>query len=215
MSLLGLTHNGHEPTQLCQKGVHVNYTELVPVPPKNTFNLGLKSPGNQYMLDLFGHPVKDGRYSSDGKCTQPNNPALSALLVTQSVGPFRATGLRPAVQSLRDVLLRVQHELPDLYAMLGSSGMLCSRFTKIRQPDGKLKIGPGISNHSWGAAIDINVGGKLDRQGDGTTQRGLLILSSYFNAAGWYWGAAFTVEDAMHFEASKALLARWKAAGEF
>lgn len=139
---------------------------------------------------------------------------LHALLATRNVGPFKATGLRPALRSLQEVLARVQLEVPDLYALLKSSGMLCSRFTKIRQPDGSMRIGPGISNHSWGAAIDINLGGHLDAQGNGKTQRGLLILSTYFNAAGWYWGAAFPVEDAMHFEASRSLLARWKQAGE-
>lgn len=193
----------------------MDFLELIPVPPKQTFNVGLSSPGNTYMLNLFGHPVQGGAYRSDGKCTAPNNPAFTPLVVTQNVGPFKVTGLRPAVRSLKEVLERVRAELPDLYALLGSSGMLCSRFTKIRRPDGTLKIGPGISNHSWGAAIDINLGGDLDAQGNNKTQRGLLILSSYFNAAGWYWGAAFPVEDAMHFEASKSLLARWKAAGEF
>jgi D-alanyl-D-alanine carboxypeptidase len=193
----------------------MNFLELIPVPPKNTFNLGLTSPKNDHMLELFGHPVEGGAYRSDGKCTQPNSPTFTPLLVTQNVGPFRVTGLRPAVLSLRDILTRVKQEVPDLYAMLGSSGMLCSRFTKIRQPDGSMKIGPGVSNHSWGAALDINLSGNLDAQGNNRTQRGLLILATYFNAAGWYWVAAFPVEDAMHFEASKSLLARWKTAGEF
>jgi len=193
----------------------MNYLELIPVPPKHTFNLGLTSPGNAHMLGLFGHPVKGGAYKPDGSCTTPNEPGFTRLIATQNVGPFRATGLRPALRSLGDIFTRVNREVPDLYALLGSSGMLCARFTKIRQPDGTIKIGPGISNHSWGAAIDINLGGHLDRQGNDLTQRGLLILSAYFNAAGWYWGAAFPTEDAMHFEPSKSLLARWKAAGEF
>lgn len=192
----------------------MNYLELIPVPPKNTFNLGLTSPGNSYMIDLFGHPVQGAAYRTDGKCTQPNSPTFTSLLVTKNVGPFKVTGLKPAVQSLQDVLSRVRQEIPDLYTILGSSGMLCSRFTKIRQPDGTMKIGPGVSNHSWGAALDINLGKNLDAQGNNKTQRGLLVLSSYFNAAGWYWGAAFPVEDAMHFEASKSLLARWKVSGE-
>lgn len=136
--------------------------ELIPVPPKNTFNLGLTSPGNNDMLDLFGHPVQGGAYRSDGKCTQPNSPTFTPLLVTRNVGPFKVTGLRPAVQSLQDILVRVQQEVPDLYTILNSSGMLCSRFTKIKQPNGSIKIGPGVSNHSWGAALDINLGGSLD-----------------------------------------------------
>jgi len=192
----------------------MDFLELTSVPPKNTFNLGLTSPSNSYMIELFGNPVKDAAYSQDGKCTPPNNPDFTPLLVTRNVGPFKVTGLRPAIQSLQDIFMRVKQEVPELYGILASSGMLCARFTKIRQPDGSMKIGPGVSNHSWGAALDINLGGKLDPQGNNKTQRGLLILSTYFNAAGWYWGAAFPVEDAMHFEASRSLLARWKAAGE-
>ena len=84
----------------------------------------------------------------------------------------------------------------------------------IRQPDGSLKIGPSISNHSWGTAIDINVGGVLDKQGNNLTQRGLLVAAPYFNDAGWYWGAAFGTEDAMHFEVSKGTLQSWKVSGK-
>lgn len=192
----------------------MNYLELVPVPPKSTFNLGLSPPNNAYMLALFGHPVLGGTYHPGGKCTAANNPGFMSLLITKSVGPFRATGIKPAIRSLSEVLMRVHDELPDLYALLGSEGMLCARFTKIRRPGGGMKIGPNISNHAWGTAIDIKLRGQLDAQGDGRTQRGLLVLSAYFNAAGWYWGAAFPTEDAMHFEASKTLLARWRQAGE-
>ncbi|MCT4839885.1 M15 family metallopeptidase [Pseudomonas aeruginosa] len=46
-----------------------------------------------------------------------------------------------------------------------------------------------------------------------TRTRGLLILANYFNAAGWYWGAAFPTEDGMHFEVSRGLLAQWKKDG--
>jgi hypothetical protein len=192
----------------------MNYLDLVEVPPRTTFNLGLTSPGNQYMVDLLGHPVKDASYRPDGKCTRPDAPSFTRLLVTKTIGPLKVTGLKPAVQSLQEVLGRVRGEIPDLYALLGTAGMQCARLTKIRQPDGTMRIGPGISNHSWGTAIDLTVQGTLDTPGNNLTQRGLLILSTYFNAAGWSWGASFRVEDAMHFEASKALLARWKAAGD-
>jgi len=193
----------------------VNYTELVPVPDKSTFNLGLTSPRNKDMLGYFGHPVVGGKYDPEGECTTVDSPVLRPLLVTRSVGPFRVTGIRPAVESMKHVLTRVENEVPDLYSILGTAGMQCARYTKIRQPDGTLKIGPNISNHSWGTAVDIKLDGKLDAQGNKLVQRGLLILSTYFNAAGWYWGAAFPVEDAMHFEASRSLLARWKREGRF
>jgi hypothetical protein len=135
-------------------------------------------------------------------------------LKTQSVGPFRVTGILPALESLTEILARVKTEIPALYNVLGTAGMHCARYVKIRRNDGSLQIGPSISNHSWGTAVDIKLSGRLDRQGDGKTYRGLLVLSSYFNAAGWYWGAAFPTEDAMHFEVSKSLLARWKRAGK-
>lgn len=193
----------------------MTYLDLVPLPPENTFNLGLTSPGNSYMLKLFGHPVVNAAYRPDGRCTSPNSPTFKPLLATRNVGPFKVTGLEPAIHSLQSIMMRVKEEVPDLYVLLGSAGMLCSRFTKIKRPDGTIRIGPNVSNHSWGAAIDIKLGGNLDSQGNDKTQRGLMILSTYFNSAGWYWGAAFPVEDAMHFEASKSLLARWRRTGAF
>ena len=191
----------------------MSLTTLLPVPPKSTFNVGLVSPKNAFMLGLFGHPVAGGNYRADGKCTPPNAPNFVALVRTRNVGPFKATGIVPALDSLAEILARVNVEEPALFAKLSTAGMLCARFTKIMKA-GKLKIGPGISNHSFGTAIDIKIDGKLDAQGDGTVQRGLLILSAFFNAAGWYWGAAFPTEDAMHFEASKSLLAKWKKDGK-
>jgi hypothetical protein len=191
----------------------MDYLEKIPLPAKSTFNVGLTSAGNQQMLDLFGHPVKGAAYLKSGDCTSPNNKSFVALLETRSVGPFKVTGLKPALDALTEILARVKAELPDLYDMLGTAGMQCSRFTKIRQKDGTLKIGPNISNHSWGTAVDIKLKGQLDKQGDNDTLRGLLVLSAYFNAANWYWGAGFSTEDAMHFEVSKSLLAKWKAAG--
>ena len=191
----------------------MNLLEKLKVPPRTTFNVGFGSAGNAYMLALFGHPVLEGRYDAAGKCTPVNNPEFKTKITTASVGPFRVTGLKPAVASLKEIFARVQAEVPELYAILGSAGMQCARFTKIRRPDGTLRIGPGISNHSWGTALDIKLAGVLDRQGDSSTQRGLFILSSYFNAAGWYWGAAFPTEDAMHFEVSKSLLEKWRKEG--
>src|SRR5262249_15533035 len=32
---------------------------------------------------------------------------------------------------------------------------------------------------------------------------------------GWFWGAGFSTEDAMHFEASDGLIRKWLADGEF
>lgn len=191
----------------------VDYAELIPVPDKSTFNVGLSSAGNARMLELFGHPVKNAAYSADGSCTAVNNATFKKLLATRNVGPFAATGLMPALDSLKAIMARVSNEVPDLHAMLATDGMLCARFTKIKQPDGTIKIGPNISNHSWGTALDIRLKTKSDKQGDGKTLRGLLVLSAYFNAANWYWGAAFATEDSMHFEVSRSLLKTWRDEG--
>jgi len=191
----------------------MDYLEKIPVPPKETFNVGLMSVRNDRMLELFGHPVKNAKYLPSGDCTPVNNATFAKRLETRNVGPFKVTGLKPALDSMTQILERVKAEVPDLYAMLGTAGMHCARFTKIRQKNGTLKIGPGISNHSWGTAVDIKLKGQLDTQGDKITLRGLLVLSAYFNAASWYWGAGFSTEDAMHFEVSKGLLAKWKQAG--
>ena len=191
----------------------MDFLEKIPVPPKNTFNVGLTSASNAYMLGLFGHPVKNAKYRPDGKCTVVDNAGFSKLLDKRNVGPFSLRGIKPALDAITEILARVKTEQPDLHAILQTDGMLCARFTKIRQPDGKIKIGPGISNHSWGTAVDIKLAGSLDKQGDNFTQRGLLILSTYFNSAGWYWGAAFPTEDAMHFEVSRGLLGKWRQAG--
>lgn len=191
----------------------MNYLEILPVPAKGTFNIGLTSPKNADMISLFGHPVIGGVYDSKGKCTPVNNPDFKKKLATRNVGPFNVTGLNIALDSLTSIFNRVQQEVPDLYSLLQTEGMLCARFTKVKQANGLIKIGPNISNHSWGSALDIKLASNLDVQGDNKVQRGLLVLSTYFNAAGWYWGAAFPTEDGMHFEASKSLLANWRKAG--
>lgn len=67
--------------------------------------------------------------------------------------------------------------------------------------------GPGpsataISNHSWGTAIDLTLDGVLDTYGDDKVHYGL-TLASIFNRHGWFCGAAFRTEDAMHFGATR------------
>ena len=191
----------------------MDFLEKIPVPPKNTFNVGLNPANNAVMLDLFGHPVKNAKYRPDGKCTDIDNQTFKALVETRNVGPFKLTGIKPALDAITQIFARLKVEIPELHAILKTDGMLCARFTKIRQPNGTIKIGPGVSNHSWGTAVDIKLAGHSDTQGDNFTLRGLLILSAFFNSAGWFWGAAFSTEDAMHFEVSRSLLAKWRQAG--
>jgi len=184
----------------------MNFTELLRKPDPATVNIGLKSPGINFITSLLGNP----RDEYTGDCQPVTNTRLKAKMVTQSVGPFRVTGHSAAVESLGAVFAQVKQEVPDLHALLGTAGMLCAR--KVKRKDGTLGKNP--SNHSWGMAIDIKINGQLDGHGDDMTQRGLLILARYMNAAGWYWGVAFPTEDSMHFEASTALLQQWRDAGK-
>eukprot|EP00170_Pyropia_yezoensis_P003010 contig_12606_g3017 len=131
--------------------------------------------------------------------------AKRALFVTASVGPFRVTGLSPAVASLRRVLAAVGAAEPGLAAVLGTVGMGCCRLVR-----GSTR---SYSNHSWGTAIDIQVAGRTDAMGDDAVYAGLAALYPHFEAEGWYWGAGFRREDAMHFEVSDERVREWAAAG--
>jgi len=184
------------------------YLDLLPKPKANTVNAGLASPKLSTLRSIFGEP----RENYTGDC-QPITGPLKNRVITKSVGPFKCTGVDVAVDALRDILATVKAEVPDLYEILGSAGMACARKVKLRQPDGTIKLGTNPSNHSWGLAVDIKLAGALDLQGDDKCYRGLLILSRYFNAAGWYWGVSFPTEDAMHFEVAETTLRRWKKEG--
>jgi len=117
---------------------------------------------------------------------------------------LKVSGLRPAVESLRRILTRVREENPALWAELGHCGMLCCR---------RVRGGSEPSRHSWGCAIDLTFGGRVDPPGDGLCQRGLMEVYRYFREEGWYWGAVFSREDAMHFEVSNQQFKRWVREG--
>jgi hypothetical protein len=187
-----------------------NYIELVPKPDPGAVNIGLNSLRVATARALLGEP----RESYTIECQKITNAALKARIRTESVGPFRATGVDVALAHMREILTDVRTELPDLYAILRSAGMECARKVRLRQPDGTIKAGKNPSNHSWGLAIDIKLDKSLDKQGDNKCLRGLLMLSRYFNAHGWYWGVSFPTEDAMHFEVSEQLLKRWRSEGK-
>lgn len=155
------------------------------------------------MLTLLGNP----RVDVSEECQAVTNSKMKPLIVTENVGPFKATGLRPAVSSLRDVMTEVKKREPELHDLLSSAGMLCVRFVRGSKT--------AISNHSWGTAIDLKIAGELDPYGDGTVQHGLTLLAPVFNEHGWHWGATFGKEDGMHFECSDDLVRRWAADGEF
>ncbi|MGD9614004.1 MAG: peptidoglycan-binding protein [Alphaproteobacteria bacterium] len=161
------------------------------------------------MLQILGRP----RDTFDNECRPATNHPIRALLVTQDVGPFRVTGIRPAVDSLREVLAQVRNAHPEVHAVLGTAGMFCARLIRGSR---------NISNHSWGTAVDIRIGSVLDgvqspsARMDGRTLAGLAAMAPFFNQAGWYWGVGFsTFEDGMHFEVADETIRKWHAEGKF
>lgn len=173
-------------------------SELIPTPAPESINSGYSYAKQSTMLELLGRP----RPTLTTDCAAVSNPKLKALLVTESVGPFRVTGLKPAVESLRQVFASVKEKRPDLYAEVRTAGMLCCRAVRGSKEH--------FSNHAWGTAVDLYFGDYVDALGDDKTQRGLLELYPYFRAAGWFWGAEFSREDSMHMEIADETIRRWK-----
>ena len=156
-------------------------------------------------LALIGAP----RGTYDRSCRPPQNPDFIALLVTHDFGPFCATGLRPAIRALRNVMAEVAAAHPGIFARLTSSGMLCCRRSRSDCPAAT------ISNHAWGIAIDLGIDGQEDPVGARRVRQGLMTIQPVFRRHGFYWGAAFPDAEPGHFEASEQLVRRWAAAGEF
>ena len=169
----------------------------VPRPSPSSINQGLMAVSPEFMIQQLGRPRET--FSAD--CQPMTNPTLLRHLTTGPAGTFTVTGLRPAVESLRRALAQVHVEQPAVHAILGTAGMLCCRFVRGSST--------AISNHSWGTAIDFKLNGVLDRRGDNQVQLGLTLIASIMNEHGWFWGAAFRTEDAMHFEASRMLISQW------
>jgi D-alanyl-D-alanine carboxypeptidase len=170
---------------------------MVPIP--SGINAGLSGSSQATMMSALGNPG-----TPQDSCGTPS-AALQKLLKTDSVGPFRVTGLKPAVDALARVFSAVKAAKPDLYALLGTAGMLCVRHVRGSTTN--------FSNHSWGTAIDMTIGGQLTQRGSTTVQQGLVDLAPFMAAERFYWGAAFPTPDGMHFEASAELIADWKANG--
>ena len=170
----------------------------VPRPAPGSINVGLTTVNNDEMLQKLGPPRSEG-YNT--LCQPPTHPRLRRNLVTDSVGPFRVTGLVPAVVSLKGVMAEISSAQPEVYRAIGTAGMLCCRLQRGSNT--------AISNHSWGTAIDLTIDGVLDAYGDDVVQYGLTLIAPIFNRHGWYWGAAFRKEDGMHFEGSRSLIDEW------
>jgi hypothetical protein len=178
------------------------YAQVVLVADRRNLNTGLTVPTSSWLKETFGLPAEN----LGDNCATMTNPRLAALLQDTQVGPVRVKMLKPAIESLGVILGKIQLADPDLYARINTSGSLCVRLVR--------GSASSVSAHSFGLAVDLNIDGVLDTLGDGRTQLGLTILSDFFNADGWVWGAAYGREDSMHFEVAKETIEKWIAAGQ-
>ncbi|AFL51439.1 putative coiled-coil protein SlyX [Sinorhizobium fredii] len=169
---------------------------------KKRFNDGVIRPRPGVLREILGEP----RSAYSTNCQPVTNARLVRTLETRNFGNFRLTMIRPALDSLGQILERLKKEEPDIFAAIGTAGALCARYVR-----GSAK---SVSSHAWGAAVDLTLKRDLDRMGDGSTQFGLVVLAEFFNDAGWYWGAGYGREDSMHFEVGEALLRKWAAEGK-
>eukprot|EP00755_Sulcionema_specki_P034661 Sspe_Gene.103352::Locus_79171_Transcript_1_1_Confidence_1.000_Length_960::g.103352::m.103352 len=159
---------------------------------------GYVYPDHTFMRSTFGTPC-----IGSVNCNPNVNSNVGDTLVTANVGPFRVTGNKYAVDSLKCALNRVKTEKPTLYNVLGTAGMLCCRWIRGSTTS--------YSNHAWGMAVDFKINGQLDPRGDRKAQRGLHALYPYMHAEGFYWAAGYSrsSEDAMHFEVAKQVAQQW------
>ena len=65
-------------------------------------------------------------------------------------GPFARPGCDQQLQDLIEIFKDIKAKFPEVYASLGSDGMLCARYVRNSTVY--------ISNHSWGTAIDLHFG---------------------------------------------------------
>jgi hypothetical protein len=179
-----------------------SYDQVVLVADRRNLNQGLTVPTPSFLIETLGRP----RETLSDNCDSMQNERLAALLTTRQVGPINVTMLEPALESLDRIFTTIQSVDPDLYARINTAGALC-----VRRIRGSVS---SVSTHSFGLAVDINIDGVLDTLGDGRTQLGLTILSDFFNAEGWVWGAAYSREDSMHFEVSREKVEEWVAEGK-
>jgi hypothetical protein len=185
-----------------------DYSAMLPLTSILPINVGLSSATEHTMVSVLGSPLLPL-----SKKDQPDNASdlVKKLSVRKKVAKhISVKGLRPAVESLENVLNEAFAAEPGLDDVLGTAGMLNVRY---RNPTSGRKS-TQISNHSWGTAIDFNLVGK---EAPGNTGREIpkfiAVLIPFFNKAGWFSGIAF--HDSMHFEVADSTIRKWSGEGLF
>lgn len=181
---------------------------LVKISDLGVINAGLSYVDNAYMINKLGKPRsdvkgKDGKWHLDFTHSYQgvSDDWFKTIVKTDSIGSFKVTGLRTAVESLKVIMNEISIQHPDVYTVLATDGMLNCRLMTGSETK--------ISMHAWGIAIDLKLGVKQDKRGDKKALYGLSLIAPIFNKYGWCWGAGFPTEDSMHFEVGRDLLDTW------
>ncbi len=114
-------------------------------------------------------------------------------------------GLKPFCAVLQDIDSDLRQNHSRIYQRLGHCGVLSCRLTRISQYV--------ISNHSWGIAIDLTLGGQREIDLTGQDFDDLATIAPVFMNRGLYWGLSFPRPEATHFEASRQLIQAWASEG--
>lgn len=178
-----------------------DYLKLVPTPARSAMNTGFSPARHDTMLALLGKP---GPLSQN--CTDPTGEKVVRLLTRKDVGPFFARGLSPAVASLTLVFADLKRDHPILHDLIGTEGMTCCRAVRGSTTH--------WSNHSWGTAVDLTIGGILAPLNATKIPYGLIAAYPYFHRYGWFWAAGYNGRtDPMHMETAQETLLRWRREG--
>lgn len=182
----------------------MDYLQHIALPAWTDLNSGLTSAGSARLCDVVGNP-RDGDYSTD--CQAPTNPDFIAQLWEGPIGPFMVRGHHLFLRALRAGFDELAVSHPDLIPLIGNAGCICCRWVRGY---------PGvISNHSFGCAIDLTVGGILVPLGADWWTQGHALIYEAMHKQEIYSGAGYhNRKDGMHFEASNELLATWVSDGD-
>jgi hypothetical protein len=155
---------------------HTDYSEMIPLASILPINSDLSSATEHTMVSILGSPKLP--------LTTTDQPNRASELVKKLKAPAMITnnisveGIRPAIESLQDVLDKIFGQEPGLKAVLGTEGMLNVRYRKPTSG----KKSTQISNHSWGTAIDFKiVGKKAPGNTGGKIPRFIALMIPFFN----------------------------------
>lgn len=116
------------------------FAQVVLIADRRSANDGLRHATPSFLRELIGLPRPD----LTDTCQSATNPKLRDLLSTEDVGPIRATMVRPALVSIRQVFANVQVFEPELYDRIKTAGSLCVRRIRGAQS--------AASAHAYGLA---------------------------------------------------------------